>query len=182
MCGFAGYVSSDALSDSNAVLERMTEVIAHRGPDGFGRHSDAHAKIGHRRLSIVDLAGGAQPMYSGDRRLVIAYNGEVYNHQELRAELEREGCRYRTRSDTETILHGFEAYGEDCVEHLRGMFAFVVWDGEARRLYGARDRLGIKPFYYYFDGRLFVFGSEIKAILEHSAVSPEVESVALPES
>ncbi len=181
MCGFAGYVSSEALADSNAVLERMTNVIAHRGPDGFGYHADAHAKIGHRRLSIVDLAGGAQPMYSADRRLVIAYNGEVYNHADLRVELEQKGREYRTRSDTETILHGFDEYGEDCVKRLRGMYSFVVWDSVARRLFAARDRMGIKPLYYFFDGRLFLFGSEIKAILEHPAVTPELETDVLPE-
>lgn len=182
MCGIAGYLTagSDA-SVGTSVLERMTESLTHRGPDGFGYYRDSHASLGHRRLSIIDLAGGVQPMYNEDRGVVIVYNGEVYNHSHLRSELEARGHRFSTACDTEAVIHAYEEYGIASVEKLNGMFAFAIWDSSKNRLVVARDRLGIKPFYYYFDGQQFVFGSEIKAVLEHPAVPRDLEESVLPE-
>jgi asparagine synthase (glutamine-hydrolysing) len=181
MCGIAGFVTERAQAGDRETLRRMTDVIRHRGPDDEGFYEDDHAFLGHRRLSIIDLAAGHQPMTSESGELWITYNGEIFNHAELRVELERAGHRYRTRSDTETILHAFEEYGERFVERLRGMFAFALWHKGRRELICVRDRLGIKPFYYFWDGHLFVFASEIKAILEHPAVSPRLEESLLPE-
>lgn len=157
------------------------DAIRHRGPDDFGFYHDPRAHLGQRRLSIVDPDGGHQPMSNETGDLWIAFNGEIYNHAELRPVLEQAGHRYRTRSDTETILHAFEEYGKDCLRHLRGMFAFAIWDAKRQRLFCARDRLGIKPFYYYWDGRVFAFASEIKALLQHLAISAALEDEAVPE-
>ena len=181
MCGIAGYVTTAPASAGQATLARMTDVIRHRGPDDFGYYHDDWAHLGSRRLSIVDLAGGHQPMSNEAGTLWITYNGEIFNHAELRPALERAGHRYATRSDTETILHAYEQHGAGCLALLRGMFALAIWDRERRRLFCARDRLGIKPFYYYWDGRLFAFASEIKALVEHPAISPAVEEALLPE-
>jgi asparagine synthase (glutamine-hydrolysing) len=159
----------------------MTGAIRHRGPDGEGVYAVAPAFLGHRRLSIIDVAGGAQPMENESGSLQIVYNGEIFNHASLRPELERAGHRYRTHCDTETILHAFEEYGPDCVRRFRGMFAFAIWDAISGTLFCARDRLGIKPFYYYWDGALFAFASEIKALLEHPAISASFEESLLPE-
>jgi asparagine synthase (glutamine-hydrolysing) len=180
MCGIAGFVTVQP-SDSPSVLERMTDVIRHRGPDDFGFYRDPWASLGFRRLSIVDVAGGHQPMTNEDSSLWISFNGEIFNHADLRPALEQAGHRYATRSDTETILHAYEQYGAASVLRLRGMFAFVIWDKNARKLFCARDRLGKKPFYYFWDGRTFVYGSEIKALLEHPAVSPQLDESLLPE-
>jgi asparagine synthase (glutamine-hydrolysing) len=181
MCGIAGFLDVTGAREAPGILERMTAAIQHRGPDGSGFYRDAFARLGHRRLSIIDVAAGAQPMCNEDESLWIAYNGEVYNHAALRGPLQTAGHRYRTRCDTETILHAFEEYGPDCVSRLRGMFAFAVWDRNARRLFCARDRLGKKPFYYFWDGRWFVFASEIKALLEHPAISPAFDESLLSE-
>jgi asparagine synthase (glutamine-hydrolysing) len=180
MCGIAGYVNSESGTD-RATLRRMTDSIAHRGPDGSGLFCDEHAALGHRRLSIIDVTGGAQPMGNEDGRLQIVYNGEIFNHAALRPDLERAGHRYQTRCDTETILHAYEEYGANCVDRFRGMFAFAIWDQNNRSLFCARDRLGIKPFYYSCDGRNFVFGSEIKALLEHPAVERRFNEQGLHE-
>lgn len=181
MCGIAGFVSIGAHSYPASVLERMTSSIAHRGPDGFGYFRDECAALGHRRLSIVDLSGGGQPMYNEDDSLVIVYNGEIFNHAGLREPLEQAGHRYRSRCDTEMLLHAYEQWGPESLSRYRGMFSYVLWDRNRRQLFGARDRLGIKPFYYYWDGRLFVFGSEIKALLEHPAVAARLNPDALAE-
>jgi asparagine synthase (glutamine-hydrolysing) len=181
MCGIAGFVTGCAAAGDSATLRRMTDVIRHRGPDDEGFYEDGHAFLGHRRLSIIDLATGHQPMTSESGKLWITYNGEIFNHADLREDLLRAGHLYQTRSDTETILHAFEEYGERFVERLRGMFAFALWHSETQELICVRDRLGIKPFYYYWNGSLFVFASEIKAILEHPAVSPRLEESLLPE-
>lgn len=159
----------------------MNATIHHRGPDGSGYYEDEHAFLGHRRLSIIDLSGGAQPMANEDGTRWIIYNGEVFNHSDLRAPLEQAGHRYVSHCDTETILHAWEQYGERCVDHFRGMFAFVVWDAKTKTLFGARDRLGIKPFYYYWDGKVFAFASEIKALLAHPAISARLEERQIPE-
>ena len=159
----------------------MAEAIRHRGPDDFGVYHDPWAHLGQRRLSIIDIEGGHQPMSNETGALWIAFNGEIYNHAALGPVLERAGHRYRTCSDTETILHAYEEHGADCLRLLRGMFAFAIWDAKQQRLFCARDRLGIKPFYYYWDGRLFAFASEIKALLEHPAISPALEENVLPD-
>ncbi len=185
MCGIGGYVSlrpEGIRRYPEAVLHRMTQRIAHRGPDADGAYLDAYAALGHRRLSIIDLSqAGAQPMTSESGRLQIVYNGEIFNHAGLRPELERAGHCYRSHCDTETILHAWEQYGSGCVDRFRGMFAFALWDPDERSLFCARDRLGIKPFYYYWDGGLFVFASEIKALLAHPAVSPRLETELMAE-
>ncbi len=159
----------------------MTDTIRHRGPDDSGYYQDAWASLGHRRLSIIDVAGGHQPMSNETGGVWIVYNGEIFNHAGLRPALEQSGHRYVTRCDTETVVHAYEEYGPDCVKLFRGMFAFALWDRENRRLFCARDRLGKKPLYYYWDGRTFIFASEIKAILAHPAVSPRLEESLLPE-
>jgi asparagine synthase (glutamine-hydrolysing) len=159
----------------------MTDAIAHRGPDDCGYYHDDYAHLGHRRLSIIDVAAGHQPMTNESGSLWIVYNGEIFNHASLRPALEASGHRYQTRCDTETILHAFEQYGPDSVARYRGMFAYVIWDRSQRKLFAVRDRLGIKPFYYFWNGRVFVFGSEIKALLAHPAISAELEEEVLPE-
>jgi asparagine synthase (glutamine-hydrolysing) len=164
------------------VLELMRDVIKHRGPDDEGLFVDGRVGLGHRRLSIVDVAAGHQPMANEDGSLHITYNGEIYNHAEFRAPLEARGHVYRTHCDTETILHLYEEEGARCVERLRGMFAFAIWDAKKRELFVARDRLGVKPLYYAHtdDGSLY-FASEIKALLEAHAVAPELNFGALPD-
>ncbi len=143
MCGIAGIVASDRLDteDRERVI-RMRDVIAHRGPDDTGIFIDAQAALGHRRLSIVDVAAGHQPLSNEDGTVWIAFNGEIYNHADVRVALEAAGHRYKTRCDTETIVHAYEEWGDACVDHLRGMFAFAIWDAPRRRLLLARDRLG----------------------------------------
>ena len=180
MCGIAGIVTVQP-SDSPSIIERMTDTIRHRGPDDSGYYRDPWASLGFRRLAIIDVSGGHQPMANEDGSHFIVFNGEIFNHASLRPALEQAGHRYTNRSDTETILHSYEQYGPDCVLRLRGMFAFAIWDKDTRKLFCARDRLGKKPFYYYWDGRTFAFASEIKALLEHPAISPQFEESLLPE-
>src|SRR5581483_4587815 len=145
MCGIAGFASvRPRASGAEDVVRRMAAAIQHRGPDDFGTFVDDHAALGHRRLSIIDVAGGHQPMTSETGALRIIYNGEIFNHAVIRPELERLGHRYESRCDTETILHAYEQHGPDCVRLFRGMFAFAIWDRDARTLFCARDRLGIK--------------------------------------
>ena len=183
MCGICGILTRNpSLVPDRDVLERMRDRIAHRGPDGAGLYLGPGVGLAHRRLSIVDLAQGQQPMYSHDRRFVIVYNGEVFNHPTLKAELETSGVRYRTRSDTETVLHLYERLGERAVERMRGMFALAIWDSLERRLFLARDRYGVKPLYYVHrpDGTL-IFGSEIKALLPALGGRPDLNREALPD-
>lgn len=160
----------------------MRDVIFHRGPDDGGIFVDENVGLGHRRLSIVDVTRGHQPMFNEDGSLVITYNGEVYNHADFREELEAKGHVYQTHCDTETILHLYEEYGAQALEKLRGMFAFAIWNRREKTLFIARDRLGVKPLYYVFDdeGNLF-FASEIKSLLEAKAVKPELNYDALPD-
>jgi asparagine synthase (glutamine-hydrolysing) len=181
MCGIAGFVSTQPLVSPEAIVARMTNAIRHRGPNAETFYCDAHAALGHRRLSIIDVAGGQQPMFNEAGNLAIIYNGEVFNHASLRPELEAAGHQYKTRCDTETILHAYEQYGPDSVTRFRGMFSYVIWDRDTRTLFAARDRLGLKPFYYYFDGRIFAFASEIKALFKHPAISPAFDDSALSE-
>jgi asparagine synthase (glutamine-hydrolysing) len=182
MCGIAGTVAVDRLhADDRARIERMRDVLTHRGPDDAGTHVDDRAALAHRRLSIVDLAAGKQPLANEDGTIWITYNGEVYNHVALRASLEGSGHRYRTHSDTETIVHAYEQWGDACVERLRGMFAFGIWDARRRRLLLARDRLGVKPLYWCRVDDRVIFASEIKAILESGLVRREVNDAVLGE-
>jgi asparagine synthase (glutamine-hydrolysing) len=182
MCGIAGVVrfGTDAQVDP-AVLRRMCAAIVHRGPDDEGIYFQGRVGLGVRRLSIIDLATGHQPISNEDGTLWIVFNGEIYNHLTLREQLMARNHRYRTNSDTETIVHLYEEYGPNCVDHLRGMFAFAIWDTRQRRLFVARDRLGIKPLYYRLTRDGLVFGSEIKAILAHPGVDPEFNREVLGE-
>jgi len=181
MCGIAGFVTTQPADGADAILTRMTDAIRHRGPDDHGAFHDLWAHLGHRRLSIIDLAGGHQPMTNEDRTVWVTYNGEIFNHASLRPLLERAGHHYQTRSDTEMLLHGWEEWGPAALERYRGMFAFALWDAGRRTLFCARDRLGIKPLYYSWDGSTFLFASEIKAILQHPSMSAVLEEAVLPE-
>ena len=181
MCGICGIFLADGREVERDALLAMNQQIAHRGPDDAGFYFDHNVGMAVRRLSIVDVATGHQPISNEAEDVWIACNGEIYNHAELRQSLEARGHRYRTRSDTETIVHLYEEYGRECVQHLRGMFAFVLWDKRKRILFGARDRLGIKPFYYCCEDRRFIFASEIKAILRYPAVDARFNRGTLAE-
>jgi asparagine synthase (glutamine-hydrolysing) len=182
MCGIAGIVKRDPLEAvDEARLKGMRDVLRHRGPDGEGLWVDGPVGLGHRRLAIVDVRSGHQPMANEDESVWITYNGEIYNHNQLRPELLAKGHRYLTRSDTETIVHLYEEEGERCVERLSGMFAFAIWDRRKRRLLLARDRLGIKPLYYAVTEDELLFASEIKAILAAWTGRPSFNEAILPE-
>jgi asparagine synthase (glutamine-hydrolysing) len=171
MCGICGALYLDGEPVSSQVITRMSDAIAHRGPDSEGTWTQGPVGFGHRRLAIVDLSPNAnQPMRNENEDVFLIYNGELYNHVGLRTQLEAAGCRYHSRSDTETILHAYEKWGLDCISSFNGMFAFAIWDARTQRLNLVRDRFGVKPVYYYFDGRKFIFASEIKAILAHPDV------------
>ncbi|MCD8379400.1 MAG: asparagine synthase (glutamine-hydrolyzing) [Lachnospiraceae bacterium] len=177
MCGICGFTGK--LQHREQVLTNMMNRIIHRGPDSGGSHVDGDIAMGFRRLSIIDLNNGDQPMYNEDNSVVITFNGEIYNHQELRKDLEAKGHIFRNRSDTEVLIHAYEEYGQDMLNMLRGMFAFVIWDSHTKTLFGARDFFGIKPFYYgLFDGNL-VYGSEIKSILEYPGYERTLNEEAL---
>ncbi len=180
MCGICGVIipNQDRRMDKS-VLKRMTDSLKHRGPDDEGFFINDFVGIGHRRLSIIDLAGGHQPIYNEDKSKLIVFNGEIYNFQENREFLLKKGHQFRTSSDTEVILHLYEEFGTSCVEKLRGMFAFAIYDIKEKTLFLARDRLGIKPLYYYFYNGKFIFGSEIKAILEYDDVNIDIDIEAL---
>ena len=181
MCGIAGFVHLDGRAADAAALTRMTASVAHRGPDGEGSFLDGPAAIGHRRLAIIDLSpAGEQPMHSKDGRFVLTYNGEVFNFKELRRELEAAGYAFTSRTDSEVVLHAFEQWGPKCLDRFNGMFAFAIWDRRDRFLFIARDRYGIKPVYYAMSGGMFVFGSEVKAILA-AGVTPGLDAEALLE-
>jgi asparagine synthase (glutamine-hydrolysing) len=180
MCGIAGKV----MFDSGARVERpeiqaMLAPMRHRGPDGDGIHLDGSAGLGHLRLSIIDLCTGAQPMANEDESVWIVFNGEIYNFQELREKLVAAGHVFRSKSDTEVIIHAYEEFGTECVTHLRGMFAFAIWDSKRKRLFAARDRLGIKPFYFCQTKNALLFASELKGILSDAHVSREINPAAI---
>jgi asparagine synthase (glutamine-hydrolysing) len=181
MCGIAGIVDVSGRAVDRQLLRAMTTVQAHRGPDGEGFACRGGVGLGHRRLAIIDLVTGEQPMASDDGTVWLVFNGEIYNYRELRSELEDRGARFRTSSDTEVILRAYEAHGPACVERFRGMFSFAILDERARRVFLARDRVGIKPLVYAWDGRRLLFASEIKGILEASEVSREIDPEALGE-
>lgn len=177
MCGICGFFGET--ENSKAVLKKMMDKIAHRGPDDEGMYVDKLAAIGHRRLSIIDLNHGAQPMYNENGDIAIVFNGEIYNHLELRKDLIRKGHKFSNESDTECLVHGYEEYGTDLLMKLRGMFAFVIWDSKNKVMFGARDHFGIKPFYYTQTENHLVFASETKSILEFPEVKKEVNVEAL---
>ena len=179
MCGICGFTGHGPEKERREILERMKQKILHRGPDGDGTYLDEDIAIGFRRLAIIDLQGGDQPIYSADRRYVITFNGEIYNYKELREQLLGMGYAFYTDSDTEVILHGYEAWGKAVLDRLRGMFAFVIWDSAEKTLWGARDMFGIKPFYYLPVNGNLVYGSEIKSILEYPDYVREVNPAAL---
>lgn len=178
MCGIVGFISKEKDKDQN--LSNMLNRIIHRGPDAEGKYMDDTIALGHRRLSIIDLSTGDQPMYNEDKSLVIIFNGEIYNYQELRKELEKK-YNFKTTSDTEVLLYGYQEYKEKIVDKLRGMFAFAIWDINNQELFGARDHFGIKPFYYYKNGKTFMFASEIKAFLDHKEFKKELNKDVIPE-
>ncbi len=182
MCGIAGIVKFDPRERAEEHrLARMRDALTHRGPDGEGLMVEGPVGLAHRRLAIVDVQAGRQPMCNEDGSVFVVYNGEIYNHAELRPGLEASGHRYRSRCDTETILHLYEEEGVDAVERLHGMFAFAIWDRSRQRLLLARDRLGIKPLYYACTDTELVFASEIKAILAAGSIRPAFNENVLPE-
>ncbi|HIX16805.1 MAG TPA: asparagine synthase (glutamine-hydrolyzing) [Candidatus Gemmiger faecavium] len=176
MCGIVGFVGARA--DMDEILQAMMDRIVHRGPDGEGRFVDGQVALGHRRLSIIDLEGGKQPMFNEDGSLVVVFNGEVYNFQELREQLLAAGHTFATRSDTEVLLHGYEEWGKEMLDRLRGMFTFALWDCRAKTLLLARDHFGIKPLYYYQNPETgtLMFGSEIKSFLAHPEFQKELNA------
>lgn len=171
MCGIVGIFSNE--ENKSATLKKMTDKIAHRGPDGEGYYEEEAMALGHRRLAIIDINKGKQPMISEDKQTIVVFNGEIYNYKELQEELEEKGHKFITNSDTEILIHGYEEWKKQLPKKLRGMFAFAIWDKKNQTLFCARDPFGIKPFYYYKKEKIFLFASEIKAFLEH----PEFEKV-----
>jgi asparagine synthase (glutamine-hydrolysing) len=182
VCGITGILNLDGKPVSSVVLRKMTDAIAHRGPDGEGFYTDNGLGLGHRRLAIIDLSpAGHQPMVTKDGRYVLSYNGEIYNFQELRVELEACGYQFHSRTDTEVVLYAYAQWGEKALERFNGMFAFAIWDKQERELFLARDRYGIKPLYYTLQGNCFLFGSEVKAIVAHPAYRAAMDKEALLE-
>ena len=174
MCGIAGFVGPT--KNKKTILKQMTDRIAHRGPDSEGFYIDELAALGHRRLSIIDLSTGNQPMYNEDESIVVIFNGEIYNYIELRAILQ-EKHQFKTSSDTEVLIHGYEEWGSELTKKLRGMFSFAIWDKKNETLFIAVDNWGIKPLYYYQNEDTFMFASEIKAFLDHPKFKKEFNSV-----
>ncbi len=175
MCGILGFNW-----DNKTLVRKMTDVMTHRGPDASGYYTDKNVSLGHRRLSIIDLSErGNQPMCNEDGTVWITYNGEIYNFKEIKEELEKEGHKFKSDTDTEVIIHAYEKYGESCLNHFNGIFAFCIYDTKNKRLFLARDRLGIKPLYYYINEEEFIFASEIKGIIEYDMVKREINPRAL---
>jgi len=162
MCGICGFYGFE----DRTILKRMCDVIKHRGPNDSGIYLDKNIGLGNRRLSIIDVAGGHQPIHNENESIWVTYNGEIYNYLEIKEDLEARGHQFYTNTDTETLVHAYEEFGENCLQKFRGMFAFALWDADKKQVFLARDRLGIKPLYYYFDGERLIFGSEIKSILQ----------------
>jgi len=181
MCGIAGFLNIECSQErAEELIDRMCQVIRHRGPDDQGTWTDNGVALGMRRLAIIDLSGGHQPIYNEDRSVLVVFNGEIYNYKQLQQELQARGHHFETDSDTEAIVHAYEEYGDDCVKHLRGMFVFAIWDKKRKRMLIARDRFGKKPLNYYWDGQRLIFGSEIKSILE-AGIPREINDIALDE-
>ena len=180
MCGFAGYIHSECVMNHDEVIKAMADRIIHRGPDDADYYVDEDISLGFRRLSIIDLEGGRQPILNEDGSLVLMFNGEIYNYQSLRAELIEKGHIFKTKTDSEVLIHGFEEYGKGLLTKLRGMFAFVIWNRNEKTLFGARDYFGIKPFYIYQADGEFMFGSEIKSFLSHPSFKKELQEDMIP--
>ena len=180
MCGLSGFVDlAGATRDAGEVLRRMNRRLAHRGPDAEGYFQQGPAHLGHRRLSVIDIAASIQPMSTADGRHTLVFNGEVYNFRALRKQLEAAGRKFRTAGDTEVTLQAIAHWQDAALTHLQGMFAFAAWDAETQTLFAARDHMGVKPFHYFWDGKLFAFASELKALLEHPGISREIDLDAL---
>ena len=179
MCGFVGFIDKLNKDEKQKKIKLMADRIIHRGPDQEGYYIDDNIALGHRRLSIIDLASGTQPMFNEDKSIVVVFNGEIYNYQEIKKELETKGHEFKTNSDTEVLVHGYEEYKEELFNKLRGMFAFIIYDIKNNEMIGVRDYFGIKPFYYYKDEKTFMFGSEIKSFLDHPNFVKEVNKKAL---
>ena len=179
MCGIVGFVDKRKKKEKESIIKKMADRIVHRGPDGEGYFVDDVVALGHRRLSIIDLNTGGQPIFNKDKSKMIIYNGELYNYRELKEELEKLGYTFQTKTDTEVILLGYEEWGDELYNKLRGMFAFVIYDKKTHDLVGARDHFGIKPFYYYQNDDTFMFASEIKSFLEHPDFIKEVNTKSL---
>ena len=175
MCGICGFTG---FQDKN-LIKNMCSIMAHRGPDGEGFYFGDKVTLGHRRLSIIDLNSGKQPIHNEEEDIWVVFNGEIYNYQDLTADLKKRGHTFYTKSDTEVIVHCYEEFGDLFLEHLEGMFAIVLWDGKLNKLILARDRLGKKPLYYLKIGEVFIFASEIKAILEYSDYRHELSETDL---
>ena len=180
MCGFAGYINNYTTFDKMAVIKAMADRIVHRGPDDAHYYVDDDISLGFRRLSIIDLEGGRQPILNEDGSLVLLFNGEIYNYQSIREDLLKAGHVFKTKTDSEVILHGYEEYGKKVLDRLRGMFAFIIWNKQTKELFGARDIFGIKPFYYYKKDGEFLFGSEIKSFLSHPKFEKELDEDMIP--
>ncbi|MBV9706766.1 MAG: asparagine synthase (glutamine-hydrolyzing) [Chloroflexi bacterium] len=181
MCGIAGFIDRQhSHENAELLIDSMCKVIRHRGPDDQGVWVGDGVALGMRRLSIIDLAKGHQPMLNEDGSVLVVFNGEIYNYSELQQNLQDRGHQFQTKSDTETIVHAYEEYGDDCVKHFRGMFSFALWDRKRQRLLAARDRFGKKPLNYYWDGQRLIFASEIKSILK-AGISSEINYIALDE-
>ncbi len=182
MCGFVGFLNeSPDLQVNNSTVRAMADRIVHRGPDQDDYYVDADVSLGFRRLSIIDLDGGSQPIYNEDKSKVLVFNGEIYNYKSLREDLLAKGHKFYTHTDSEVLIHGFEEYGKDLLPKLRGMFAFVIWDTKEKKLFGARDIFGIKPFFYYLKDKTFMFGSEIKSFLSNPNFEKELNKARIPE-
>ncbi len=177
MCGFVGFTNK--INDASVVTEKMMDAIAHRGPDSGGKYVDEDIALGFRRLSIIDLAQGDQPLFNEDKSMVLVFNGEIYNFQPLREELVKDGHIFTTHTDSEVLLHGYEQWGKSLLNKLRGMFSFIIWDKKNKELFGARDFFGIKPMYYALMDETFMFGSEIKSFLHHPHFKKELNEATL---
>ena len=173
MCGISGFWTSKEFAFG--VLPAMTRLLAHRGPDAEGFFERGPIHLGHRRLAVIDPTGSQQPLVSGDGKVVLVFNGEIYNFRALRAQLQEQGCTFVTAGDSEVLLHAWRVYGVAMLEKLQGMFAFALWDEERQSLFIARDHMGVKPLHYAWDGKTLVFASEIKAVRSHPAVSREID-------
>ena len=183
MCGITGQFDTRGKADiDRAVLQRMNDSQLHRGPDEGSLHVEPGVGFGHRRLSIIDIATGQQPLFNEDGSVVVVFNGEIYNYQSLIPELQAAGHVFHTKSDTECIVHAWEQWGEKCVERFRGMFAFALWDRNKQTLFMARDRLGVKPMYYaVLDDGMLLFGSELKSLMAHPGLKRDIDPLAIEE-
>ena len=177
MCGIVGLIKQS--DNKEKIIKKMAERIKHRGPDAEGFYIDENIALGHRRLAIIDINSGVQPMFNEDKKIVVVFNGEIYNYIELKAELKKKKHKFTTSSDTEVLVHGYEEWGSDLPKKLRGMFAFAIWDKENETLFCARDHFGIKPLYYYKTDEEFLFASEIKSFLDYPDFKKELNKSIL---